>query len=226
MCQLRRKPARRHRSLGAQKATQKSSDLSKPPWGTSPHFVPTTRFVYDPRLTTIISHNFQETVAVGNRISNLLSRIVTLEDCFDSRPSDVAERRRRDDLIRCGATSILYSRVHFLLASSIPLRNNCGCFPRSLGCFCLLTMSKPGKMHSGFSKISKRQSSTIRFVHDLTLFSPLTGTADDATDNLQQSRFKGNSKCSHFRLGKRSNLSSQDPGWIIFCLCVPMTIAS
>ena len=33
------------------------------------------------------------------------------------------------------------------------------------------------------------------FVHDLTLSSPLTGTADDATDNVQQPRFKGNSKC-------------------------------
>ena len=46
--QLRRKPTRRHRSLGAQQATQESSDLSKSPWGTSPHFVPITRFAYDP----------------------------------------------------------------------------------------------------------------------------------------------------------------------------------
>ena len=95
---------RRHRSLGAEKATQKSSDLSKWPWGASLHFAPTTRFAYDPLLTTIISHSFQETVAVGNKVSNLLSRIVALEDCFDSPPSDVADQRRRDDLIRCGAT--------------------------------------------------------------------------------------------------------------------------
>ena len=102
--QLRRKLARRHRSLGAEKATQKSSDLSKSPWGTFPHFVPTTGFVYDPLLITIISHNFQETSVVENKISNLLSRIVALEDCFDSPPSSVPDQRRRDDLIRCGAT--------------------------------------------------------------------------------------------------------------------------
>ena len=58
-----------------------------------------------PLLTTVISlQNFQETAAVGNKISNLLSRIVALESCFDSRPSDVAEQRRRDDLIRYGTT--------------------------------------------------------------------------------------------------------------------------
>ena len=101
--QLWRRLLLRHR-LESQRATQKSSDLSKPPWETSPQFVPTTRFAYDPLLTTIISHNFQETVAVGNKISNLLSRIVALEDCFDSPPSGVPEQRHRVDLIWCGAT--------------------------------------------------------------------------------------------------------------------------
>ena len=105
--QLRRKPARTHGSLGSRKVTRKSSDLSKSPWGTSPHFVPTTRLAYNPLLTTVISHNFQGSAAVGNKISNLLSRIVGLESCFDSRPSDVAEQRRRDDLIRCVTISSL-----------------------------------------------------------------------------------------------------------------------
>ena len=57
-----------------------------------------------PLLTTIISHSFQETVSVGNKISNLLSRIVVLENYFDSPPSSVPEQRRRFDLIQCGAT--------------------------------------------------------------------------------------------------------------------------
>ena len=63
--------------------------------------------------------------------------------------------------------------------------------------------------------MSKRRFSTIRFVHDLAPFSPLTGTADDATENVQQSKFKGNSKCSHLRWDIRNNLSSQDPGQIV-----------
>lgn len=35
-----------------------------------------------------------------NKIEVLLSHIVELEGFFDSCPGDVAERRRRDDLIR------------------------------------------------------------------------------------------------------------------------------
>ena len=50
---------------------------------------------------------------MGNKISNLLSRIVVLESCFDSRPSDVAEQRRRDDLIRCGPLFLLYFLCSF-----------------------------------------------------------------------------------------------------------------
>ena len=42
--------------------------------------------------------HLQETVAVGNKIEDLLSRIVALEECFDSRPDDVAEQRRRNEL--------------------------------------------------------------------------------------------------------------------------------
>ena len=163
---------------------------------------------------------------MGNKVANLLSRIVALEDCFDSPPSGVPEQRRRVDLIWCGATIPPLLRAHFLSASSIPSGNNCGCFPRSRDCFGPLITPKPAKMRSSFWKIPKRRSSTIRFVHDLTLFSPLTGTADYATKNVQQSRFKGNSKRPHFRLGKRNNLSSQDPGYIIFCLRIPVTIAS
>lgn len=41
----------------------------------------------------------QGSVGVGSTIELLLSRIVALEECFDSRPGDVAEQRRRDDLI-------------------------------------------------------------------------------------------------------------------------------
>ena len=35
---------------------------------------------------------------MGEKIEGLLSRIVALENDFDSRPSDVAEQRRRDGL--------------------------------------------------------------------------------------------------------------------------------
>ena len=124
---------RKYRSLGAQKATQKSSDLSKSPWGTSLHFVPTTQFVYHPLLVATISHHFQETSAVENKISNLLSRIVALEDCFDSPPSDVPEQRRRVDLIRCGPLFLLYSPCSFPLSKLDAIREQLRLFSEKSG---------------------------------------------------------------------------------------------
>lgn len=44
--------------------------------------------------------HLQESVAVGNKVENLLSRINALEERFGSRPDDVAEQRRRGKLIR------------------------------------------------------------------------------------------------------------------------------
>ena len=37
---------------------------------------------------------------MGNKLEILLPRVAALEEHFDSRPSDVAEQRRRDELIR------------------------------------------------------------------------------------------------------------------------------
>ena len=52
---------------------------------------------------------------MGNKVENLLSRIVALEDCFDSPPSGVPEQRCRADLIRCGLPFLVYSPYSFPL---------------------------------------------------------------------------------------------------------------
>ncbi|KAF9646338.1 hypothetical protein BDM02DRAFT_3262324 [Thelephora ganbajun] len=52
------------------------------------------------RTIAAVHANRQETVAIGNKVEVLLSRIVTLEERFYSRPDDVEEQRRRDKLIR------------------------------------------------------------------------------------------------------------------------------
>ena len=49
---------------------------------------------------------------MDNRVKILLSRLASLYECFNSRPSDVADQRRRDDLIRY-VTVLLYSRCSF-----------------------------------------------------------------------------------------------------------------
>ena len=46
---------------------------------------------------------------MGNRISVILSRLITLEELFDSCPSDVAEQRNRDGVIRYVIIPPLYS---------------------------------------------------------------------------------------------------------------------
>ena len=50
---------------------------------------------------------------MNNRIKNLLSRVVSLEECFNSRPIDVTDQRRRNKLIEY-VTDFLYSRCSFL----------------------------------------------------------------------------------------------------------------
>ena len=70
---------------------------------------------------------FQESVTVGNRVANLLSPIVTLEDCFDSLPSGVAEQRRQKDLIRyelflpCSQRSLPLSKLNVIEEQLRPL---------------------------------------------------------------------------------------------------------
>ena len=36
---------------------------------------------------------------MGNKVENLFPRIIALEERFDSRPTDVAEQRHRDELL-------------------------------------------------------------------------------------------------------------------------------
>ena len=69
-----------------------------------------------PQNSTLMNTS-QESVAVGNKVEVLLSHVVALEECFDSRPGDVTEQRRRDQLIR-------YFTCHclsFELGSEYPL---------------------------------------------------------------------------------------------------------
>ena len=101
-----------------------------------------------------------------NKVANLLPRIVALEERFDTRPSNVAEQRRRNDLIRYATVLPFLPSAHFLAASSMLSRNNCDC-PKGRSCLCLLVTPKPMGAPPSSSKPSKRQFSTIRFVHDL-----------------------------------------------------------
>jgi hypothetical protein len=66
--------------------------------------------VYDSPLKILLQlTHLQETIAVGNKIENLLSRIAGLEALFATRPGNVEEQRRRSELIRYAVIPPLYS---------------------------------------------------------------------------------------------------------------------
>ena len=67
----------------------------------SPTIISTSRLFSD--------HLPQETAVVENKVANLLPRIASLGERFDTRPGSVAEQRRRDDLIRYVTIPPLFS---------------------------------------------------------------------------------------------------------------------
>ena len=75
---------------------------------------------------------------MGNRVANLLSRVVTLEERFDSPPSGVAEQRGRGDLIR----HVTVTRLRLNSKYSFPL-SKLGAIEEQLWPF-FKTLGSPG----------------------------------------------------------------------------------
>ena len=163
---------------------------------------------------------------MNNRIENLLSRVVSLEECFDSLPIDMTDQRRRFESIRYVAV-LLYSRCSFLLASSMASRGNYGRCLRSRGYLGSLITFKTTVTCSGLSTTSKMRSSTIGFVHNLssTLFSTLMTTADCATEGNLQPAVRTDSESFHSRSGTRNDLSAGPRLDHLLALTLQMTIA-
>ena len=70
------------------------------PWGSSLPLLTMTRFGrnYVPRLILPLTTYFQGAVAVRNRAEDLLSRVIELEEQFNSCPHNIPEQRRREKL--------------------------------------------------------------------------------------------------------------------------------
>lgn len=141
---------------------------SKVPWKPSPPSMINARFVRNSLLeSSFWRTDLQETAAVKDKIEILRSRIATLEVLFDSPAGDMAETKRREELLAYVISLYLFVLgAQSSLGNSKPTRKRCDHCARSL-CLCaLLIMSKTTKMFPGFSKIYKRLSTTIRFVCD------------------------------------------------------------
>ena len=146
---------------------------------------------------------------MNNRIENLLPRVVSLEECFNSLPIDEADQRCRFESIRYAVVLRIYV-AHFLLASSVSSGGVCGCCLRSRGYLDSLITFKMRTTCSGLSTTSKRRSLTIGFVHNLspTLFSTLMTTADGATEDDPQSGGQADSESPRLHLGTQNDLSA------------------
>ena len=121
----------------------------------------------------------QESAAGRNKIDVLLSRIVVLEQSFSVQGNKGAGKNFWGML----QSSFVSSSADFLLASSMASRENCGRYLRTWGHNEFLMMVMARRMRLGFSKIYKRRSSAIRFVHDLIRFLALTRITDHAAND-------------------------------------------
>ena len=104
---------------------RKGSVLSKQSYTMSSLFTLVARLAHNfPPKNPPFTKAFQGTVTVESAVKNLLSRIIALEDHFDSRPGDVAEHRRREELIWYAVSRSLRSSADFLIARLGTLKDN------------------------------------------------------------------------------------------------------
>lgn len=118
-------------------------------WGPSLPLAQITKFAYDIVLETHLwLMLLQGAISVGNKVEDLLSRIVVLENHLDSCPSDVVEQRRRDELCRCVAIFRFRFSAEFLSASLKTSKSNC--------CPWLRTLNNAPKGFTGSLRIFER----------------------------------------------------------------------
>ena len=123
----------------------------------------------------------QESTAIKNKIKVVLLLITSLDILFLEPPVNVADQRRRNELIRYVLIPHLHRYVPTLLPVNLGVLRRCnGRRARTWG---LPVKFKAKKTGSDFSKIYMKRSSNTRFVHNRMYFSILTKTPDGAADD-------------------------------------------
>lgn len=114
--------------------------------------------------------HFQETIPVGNKIEDLLSRISALEKRVDSDPSDAAEERSWDKMILYVIVPLVVLGAEFLPASFRISEVNSGCCTAGQGNNDFPPTTKMiqicSNFCSNFSKTYERLSLITRFDRD------------------------------------------------------------
>ena len=103
-------------------------------------------------------------MAVRDKVDGLLSHIVALEERFNSLPGDLAEQRRRSEVIQYAVAPPVVLSAEFLSGNSRTSKDDCGFCLKSLKHGKLPTLSKTMGKLLGSSKIYGRLSSLIRSV--------------------------------------------------------------
>ena len=112
----------------------------------------------------------------------LLSRVISLDELFVAPPSDMADKRRRDEVVWYDIIPPSLLTADSLLVSSRASRDICSCCLRTRGCHGLSITLDTMRMFPGFLRICGRLSSVTRSVCKNDDSSLLTGTADGATN--------------------------------------------
>lgn len=102
-------------------------------WGASSTPTYITKFVYNTSPKILLQTHFQENIQVRNKAEDLIPRVDAMEKHFDSHPSDVAELRRRDEVILYAIIRPTVLGAEFFPVSSRTSRNGFGCCAESRG---------------------------------------------------------------------------------------------
>ena len=95
---------------------------SNPSWGLFPPFMAIMKFVSNVQFGVILRSDLQETAPVSDKVEDLISRVISLEELFGTPVDDVAEQGRRKKLIRYPIVPPFEFPIDIFLGGSIALK--------------------------------------------------------------------------------------------------------
>ena len=120
------------------------------------------RYVYDTPLRSVLQTQLQD--SVPNKAKDLISRVDALQKHFYSPPSDVAEQRDRDELIRYTTICPIVLGAESFPVSLMTPRDNFACYTRSQGRTNSLTTFGTADIYLNSLRIYERLYLITRFV--------------------------------------------------------------
>ena len=163
---------------------------------------------------------------MNNRIENLLLRVVSLEECFNSLPIDKTDQRRRFESIRYAA-ALLYSRCSYPSSKLDAVGEQLRLLSKNQGLPRLTDHVQDDD--DLFRSLDDLQEAIFNYrvcsQPQPNALSTLMRIADGATEGILQPGVWTDSKSLHVRSGTRNDLSAGPRLEHLQVLTLPMTIA-